>query len=70
MKQLTMHIEGMSCSHCKAAVERALQGVFGVSKAEVDLAKGTAAVAAQESVANDALIQAVEDAGYTVKSVS
>jgi copper ion binding protein len=70
MKKLTMHIEGMSCNHCKMAVEKALQGVTGVSKAEVDLQKKTAAVTAQETVSNDSLIQAVEDTGYTVKTVS
>jgi copper chaperone CopZ len=70
MKKLTMHIEGMSCNHCKMAVEKALQGVTGVSKAEVDLQKRTAAVTAQDTVINESLIQAVEDVGYTVKTVS
>jgi copper chaperone CopZ len=70
MRNLTMHIEGMSCNHCKMAVEKALQGVTGVSKAEVDLQKKTAAITVQGTVANDSLIRAVEDAGYIVKSVS
>ncbi len=70
MKTLTMHIEGMSCSHCKMAVEKALQAVGGVSQAVVSLEKKTAEVTANGTVTNEALTQAVEDAGYTVKSVS
>ncbi len=70
MKKLTMHIEGMSCSHCKTAVEKALQAVFGVSKADVNLQKRTAEVTALATVTNDELTKAVEEAGYTVKSIS
>ena len=70
MKTLTMHIEGMSCNHCKMAVEKALQGVGGVSAAQVNLEKKTAEVTAQEAVITDALTQAVEEAGYTVTGIS
>ncbi|MFH1512665.1 MAG: metal-transporting ATPase, partial [Bacillota bacterium] len=70
MKKLTMHIEGMSCSHCKMAVEKALQGVFGVSGAEVNLQKKTAEVTALATVTNDELTKAVEEAGYTVNRIS
>jgi copper chaperone CopZ len=70
MKHLTMHIEGMSCSHCKMAVEKALQSVPGVTKAQVELDQKTAEVTAQDAVDIEALTRAVEDAGYDVKSVS
>ena len=42
MKKRTMHIEGMSCNHCKMRVEQALRAVDGVAGAEVSLEKKTA----------------------------
>jgi len=70
MKKLTMHIEGMSCSHCKMAVEKALTAINGVSQAQADLQKKTADVTANEAVTNAELTRAVEDAGYTVTGIS
>jgi copper ion binding protein len=37
MKKYTIKVKGMTCSHCKANVEKALNNISGVSKAEVDL---------------------------------
>ncbi len=37
-------MEGMVCDGCTAKVKKALEGVEGVTKAEVDLAKATAVV--------------------------
>lgn len=60
-------IEGMTCSHCTAAVEKALSGVPGVGKVvDVSLATGIATIEGTMSV--DALNIAVKDAGYTVTS--
>lgn len=66
--QDTLSIEGMSCGHCIAAVERALLAVKGVTKAKATLNPGQAVVV-YDSTATDrvALVRAVEDAGYTVK---
>lgn len=63
----TLHIEGMSCSHCSGRVERALNGIPGV-KATVDLAKKTATVTSEAEIDDAALARAVGDAGYTVKA--
>ena len=62
----TLMIEGMSCSHCSARVEKALNAVEGV-KAHVDLKKKCAYV--ETDVADDVLVKAVEDAGYSVKKI-
>ncbi len=62
----TMKIEGMMCAHCSGRVEKALNGLPGVT-ATVDLAAGTASVTGDAS--NDALTKAVTDAGYTVVSI-
>lgn len=69
-KELTMkkivHIEGMSCGHCSARVEAALNQLPGVTAA-VDLAAKTATVTGD--AADDALVRAVTDAGYEVTGV-
>mgnify|MGYP001625067352 FL=1 len=64
--QKTLYIEGMSCAHCSARVEKALNDLEGV-KAHVDLKKKTAVV--ETDVADDVLVKAVEDAGYSVKKI-
>lgn len=57
-----LDISGMSCGHCQKAVTGALEAVAGVTRAEVDLAKGLAVVEGEAEPA--ALIAAVEDEGY------
>lgn len=65
----TMKIEGMSCSHCSARVEKALNAVAGVS-AQVDLESKKATVTLSQPVEDAILRKAVEDAGYEVVSIS
>ena len=62
---MVIHIEGMMCQHCKAAVEKALRAVDGVESVEVSLEDKCATVTGSADVA--ALKQAVIDAGYEVK---
>lgn len=62
----TLIIEGMSCSHCSARVESALNAVEGV-RASVDLKKKRAVC--ETEVEDAVLIKAVEDAGYKVKKI-
>ena len=65
MPQATLQIDGMTCSHCAAAVERALKGCKGVTGARVDLA-GKRAEVSGEAFATVELRQAVESLGYKV----
>jgi copper chaperone len=61
-----MQIAGMSCNHCKMAVEKALQAVPGVEKVQVDLEKKQAVI---EGKANrQELVKAIEETGYEVIS--
>ncbi len=60
---VTLKVEGMSCSHCSGAVESALNAIDGV-KAEVNLKKGLAYINLSKDVDTQTLIKAVEDAGY------
>ena len=64
-----IQIEGMSCGHCSAHVEKALNGIDGVS-ATVDLEAKTAYVEITGDVSDDVLKKAVEDAGYEVVGIT
>jgi len=64
-----MMIEGMSCGHCSARVEKALNSLEGVS-AKVDLEAKCAAISTQGKVSDEQLKAAVVDAGYEVVSLS
>ncbi|HUW63430.1 MAG TPA: copper ion binding protein [Spirochaetia bacterium] len=69
MAQIVLNVEGMSCNHCKMAVEKALSKVPGVSHAAVDLAAKKASVDYDPAVATrDLMVKAVEDAGYSVSA--
>ncbi|NLJ30731.1 MAG: heavy metal translocating P-type ATPase [Clostridiales bacterium] len=63
-----MVIHGMSCAHCQARVEQALNGIEGV-QARVDLNKKTATVSLSAPVGDETLKNAVEQAGYEVVSI-
>ncbi|HIY96723.1 MAG TPA: heavy metal translocating P-type ATPase [Candidatus Borkfalkia excrementigallinarum] len=65
MKKILM-IDGMSCGHCSARVENALNSIEGVH-ATVELKKKRAVV--ETEVADDVLIKAVENAGYKVVKI-
>jgi len=68
LKTLTLIVKGMSCRHCKMAVERSVRGVNGVKDVEVDLEKGLLKVTFDPEKASLVDIQnAVVDAGYEVQ---
>ena len=67
MKKI-IKIEGMSCGHCSARVEKALNSIEGVD-AKVDLDKKIAKCKLSKDVDNDVLSKAVTDAGYEVVGV-
>ena len=47
-QRLELTITGMTCSHCAAAVTRAIEECEGVQSVEVDLKTGRAAVVGVE----------------------
>lgn len=61
-------IEGMSCNHCKMAVEKALSELDGISKVEVDL-EGKKAIVYGENIVDEILKEIIEDAGYDVVKI-
>ncbi len=62
----TLNIEGMMCAHCQAHVKKALEGVAGVTQVEVSLEDKTATVSLMPGTEEQALVDAVTEAGYKV----
>ncbi len=65
-REVTLRIRGMLCQGCAASVEQVLnQNVPGVINAQIHLENGTASVKFYpEKTGPEALITAVEEAGY------
>ena len=66
----TMKIEGMMCGHCEATVKKALEGLDGVTSAEVSHETGTAVVELSADVTDDVLKKTVEDKDYKVTAIN
>ncbi|ATH59182.1 MULTISPECIES: copper chaperone CopZ [Staphylococcus] len=64
----TIKVEGMSCDHCKHAVESALTNLDGVSTADVNLDAGNVKVDYDDNkVSMTNMKEAIEDQGYDAK---
>ena len=62
--EVTIKVEGMMCTHCKARVESVCKAVEGAQDAVVDLEAKQVTVSGNASA--EALKQAITDAGYEV----
>lgn len=58
----TITVEGMTCGHCEQTVEEALEDVDGVRAVSAD--REAAQVTVEGDAETDAIVAAVEDAGY------
>jgi copper chaperone len=68
MEHLTLQIEGMSCGHCVARVEKSLSKLDGVHVGRVDI--GSAEIDYDPArTPFERIRQAIDDAGYTVRPV-
>ena len=63
--KIKLKIEGMSCGHCSARVEQALNSIEGIT-AKVDLQKKEALVESDQPIDRALLVEAVDNAGYQV----
>ena len=63
--KITVKIEGMMCSHCEAAVKKALEALPFVESAEVSHVAGTAELTLSGTPDEAAIKAAVEDRDYT-----
>ena len=65
--EYNFNVPEVSCDHCKASIEGALQPLPGVRGALVDIAAKQVAVDFDESVTDRAaVVRAIESAGYDV----
>jgi copper chaperone CopZ len=68
MRELTLHITGMSCGHCLNAVSKALHSKPGVQVDSVQM--GRAVVSYDERIADPTAIEnVVAEAGYSATAV-
>ena len=69
MRQLTLHITGMTCGHCLHAVNEALTAHEGVQLESLRM--GRAAVRYDEQVTTpEAIEAAITEAGYSASAVT
>ena len=67
MATKTFNVPGISCGHCKNAIEGEVGGLDGVSSVDVDVDTKLVTV---DGTADDAQIRdAIEEAGYEVAPV-
>ena len=66
LRHINLPIDGMTCASCVGRVEKALAAAPGVASASVNLATELATVTLQPGAGVQALIAAVEQAGYAV----
>lgn len=59
-----LFIEGMSCGHCVAHVEKALKQVEGVSSVIVKLQEKMAIIESTHDIDDEKLKEIIDDAGY------
>ena len=65
--QETFKVPDVSCGHCKAAIESALDTVAGVNAASVDVEGRSVAVTYDETVVDrTGVVRAIESSGYPV----
>ncbi|MBW1858924.1 MAG: heavy-metal-associated domain-containing protein [Deltaproteobacteria bacterium] len=62
----TIKIKGMTCSHCVMAVTKALNGIEGIQKVNVDLSEGEATFEEVQPVDMSIVKEGVKKAGYEV----
>jgi copper chaperone CopZ len=62
----TYSVTGMTCAHCVASVDSEVRLVPGVTDVQVDLAAGAVTVRSDRPLDDDAVVAAVDEAGYQV----
>lgn len=64
--ETVLKVEGMSCGHCKSAVEGAVSELTGVDSVEVSLEEALVKVKHSDSITVEMLKETIEDQGYDV----
>lgn len=64
MTVTSYEVKGMTCGHCVQAVTEEVAKVAGVSDVSVDLERGQMTVTSAAPISEDAVREAVDEAGY------
>lgn len=64
----TVIVEGMTCEHCKAWVEKSINDIDGAA-ARVNLKKKEAVVSLEKEISDDQIRSAIEKVGYKVVEI-
>ena len=67
-KELDLKIEGMTCGHCEMSVTKELSKLAGAHDVKVSSANGAAHLTVDESVTQEQIAAAVDEAGYKLIS--
>lgn len=65
----TIIIEGMSCGHCTARVQKALEALEGITAVTMSLEQKSAEITLDQEISNQLLTQTITDAGYEVVEI-
>ena len=60
-----LKVAGMTCGHCEASVRREVSKLTGVQDVQVSAAAGTLKIVTAAELADEAVLAAVDEAGYT-----
>jgi copper chaperone CopZ len=69
MASSTYTVKGMTCEHCARSVTEEVTKISGVTDVAVDVAAGRLTVTSAEPIADAAVTEAVDEAGYEVVGV-
>lgn len=61
-----LKVDGMTCGHCKARVEKVVSAIDGVDSVEADLASKNVTVKMSKDISEQTLSDVIVDAGYEV----
>jgi Cu+-exporting ATPase len=64
--EIVLKVDGMTCGHCKARVEKVLNAIEEVSSVEVDLSSKNVKVTLSKDIDSKILEDAIVDAGYEI----
>lgn len=64
----TYTVSGMTCDHCAGSVTQEVTKIEGVTDVSVDISAGALTVFSNEPLEKDSVVEAVEEAGYSVVS--
>lgn len=66
MENLVLHVEGMSCNHCKMNIEKALRGIGAEASVNLDT-KSVSVEYDSAKIKVEQIINEIEEQGYIVE---